>query len=175
LNGSADLRDDPRHGNYDASEPMAAGVDPLTPPPGPGVYTASNGWMIAVAGSLPQKSIDELGAEAEVDDLEQRVREGQELIRRLQDWGCDDVTAERRMLAEDEADLDRARRDLAMLRAPRPGRPPIGRRRVSVGARPRERRPGRRRRAVARAGPDGEDPDPAGGRDREPDLAGSVA
>jgi hypothetical protein len=31
-------------------------------------------------------------------------------------------------------------------------------------ARPRERRPGRRRRATARAGPDGDDPEPAGGR-----------
>jgi hypothetical protein len=38
-----------------------------------------------------------------------------------------------------------------------------------------ERRPGRRRHAASRAGPDGEDPDPAGGRAHHPDLAGSVA
>jgi hypothetical protein len=42
-------------------------------------------------------------------------------------------------------------------------------------ARPREHRPGRRRRSTARSKPDGEDPDPAGGRDHEPDVAGSVA
>ena len=144
-----------------AQQPVATATEPdgLAPPAGPGVYTAPNGWTIVIAGQPPERAIDELGAEAEVHDLESKVRQDEHAIGYLADRGLDFTPLERDLAAH-RADLARARHDLAVLRAPRPGWPVIRGRRVFVGARAREQR-ARRRRTSSRAGPDSDDPEPA--------------
>jgi hypothetical protein len=143
--------------------------------------TASNGWQFTIAGPKPdQRRLDEMGAEARVEDAEADLRQAEDLL------GCDEVVATdhgiataERMIDEARAKLDDARRELASMRVGQrhalrsPCSLPMLRPMMWRLRRPRERRFRPARRSSSRAGPDSEDPEPAGGRPHD-DLARSA-